>query len=1020
VYVVNSAGDTGTGSGLTGDLRYCITQANSAGGTNTINFDNNLFATPQTITLLSALPVITDDNLIIHGPGASLVTISGNKSVGVLQITANDALIDGLTIANGLAPVGGGLDFSGTGTLKLTHSVLSGNSATQNGGAAANSSGNLYMSYDTLTGNQTTAGTGLGGAIYNQGTLTLYSSTLSGNHSYGSGGALANNGQAMLGNCTLNSNYAAVGYNSGGAVYNRTAATVTLNFCYMNGNSANNGRGGAVFNAGTATIEGSSMMVANNSYSGGALYNGGVTMLTNTTLISNSSKSGGGIFNAGMATLFGTSLYSNSASYAGGALCNGTGNVGSAAMVKIDACTLAGNSTSGLGGALSNNLGATMVVEDQSTVTGNFTTSNYGQGGGLANFGTFTLSHSTLSGNTAAVGGGILNRGQATLRYATLSNNTTTSGNGGGLYNDTSSSSATLTNSTLSGNTAATNGGGIYNAGYVNCNGFTTLSGNATTNGLGGGLFNKNSAKLTNVNFSNNTSSAINASSAGGGIENSGTLTVTDSLLSGNKALSGNGIDKPYNGAGGIDSSGFLGLYDATLTGNVSYYGDGGGIRTSGIAVVDRSTFSGNKATDASLFVSRGAGGAIFCSDNFTMTNSTLSGNYGKGGGILEYDGTGTLTNCTISGNTGAYGAWFGYNYFPTATLTNCTLSGNAFGQIIEFGGANVNSIVTLNNTVAAGASGNQADAYGVFSSNSVNNFIGDGYHLYGISNGSNGNLVGTPQNPIDPQLSGLGNFGGPTLTMKPFAGSPLLAAGDPTLPGLPPTDQRGGPRLRDGTIDIGAVERLSNENGQPAPFNALVRSPPAIAAGALAAPQASAGLPPSQAFMVTGPESAGVHTATRFDLGSPTKDLTRTAAPPRLYRRHELGSPVQQLAPTLVTAEGAFPSTLEATDAPHNGVGSPESIDLTNSGPGAPLTVDDTQYTTDPGRDSLAAAQETDGLQNCIVINTTNRSSADLTSSAVRLSPIFNSGTGFEGGLLDDYFVQEAQSRAGPFGARQ
>src|SRR5690242_1518530 len=38
-YTVNSAADTNTGSGTSGTLRYCITQANIAGGTNTITFN---------------------------------------------------------------------------------------------------------------------------------------------------------------------------------------------------------------------------------------------------------------------------------------------------------------------------------------------------------------------------------------------------------------------------------------------------------------------------------------------------------------------------------------------------------------------------------------------------------------------------------------------------------------------------------------------------------------------------------------------------------------------------------------------------------------------------------------------------------------------------------------------------------------------------------------------------------------------------------------------------------------------
>src|SRR5215831_16207832 len=50
-FTVNSTGDTGAGSGLVGDLRYCITQANSAGGDETIDFDSTVFGTPQTITL---------------------------------------------------------------------------------------------------------------------------------------------------------------------------------------------------------------------------------------------------------------------------------------------------------------------------------------------------------------------------------------------------------------------------------------------------------------------------------------------------------------------------------------------------------------------------------------------------------------------------------------------------------------------------------------------------------------------------------------------------------------------------------------------------------------------------------------------------------------------------------------------------------------------------------------------------------------------------------------------------------
>src|SRR5262245_29284231 len=54
-FTVNSLGDTGTGTGTSGDLRFCITQANGTTGDNTINF-----SVTGTITLHSALPDLSN------------------------------------------------------------------------------------------------------------------------------------------------------------------------------------------------------------------------------------------------------------------------------------------------------------------------------------------------------------------------------------------------------------------------------------------------------------------------------------------------------------------------------------------------------------------------------------------------------------------------------------------------------------------------------------------------------------------------------------------------------------------------------------------------------------------------------------------------------------------------------------------------------------------------------------------------------------------------------------------------
>lgn len=71
IYTVNGLGDAGTGAGLTGDLRYCITQANGAAGPHTINF-----SVAGTINLTATLPVFTRQ-ISIQGntaPGYALAT----------------------------------------------------------------------------------------------------------------------------------------------------------------------------------------------------------------------------------------------------------------------------------------------------------------------------------------------------------------------------------------------------------------------------------------------------------------------------------------------------------------------------------------------------------------------------------------------------------------------------------------------------------------------------------------------------------------------------------------------------------------------------------------------------------------------------------------------------------------------------------------------------------------------------------------------------------------------------------
>ena len=119
-----------------------------------------------------------------------------------------------------------------------------------------------------------------------------------------------------------------------------------------------------------------------------------------------------------------------------------------------------------------------------------------------------------------------------------------------------------------------------------------------------------------------------------------------------------------------------------------------------------------------------------------------------------------------------------------------------------------------LNNTLVARNTGDQAGPdIALFSENSGSTVTLTGDNLIGNSAGSgldSSPLIGTSENPIDPLLAPLGNYGGPTETMIPLPGSPAI---DEVMNSSFITDQRGFARNLNGDDnggafpDIGAVE---------------------------------------------------------------------------------------------------------------------------------------------------------------------------------------------------------------------
>jgi len=155
--------------------------------------------------------------------------------------------------------------------------------------------------------------------------------------------------------------------------------------------------------------------------------------------------------------------------------------------------------------------------------------------------------------------------------------------------------------------------------------------------------------------------------SYGGGVYNSGNLTLTNDTLSGNSA-------QLYGG--GVYNSGTATLTNDTLSGNSAQ--QGGGVVNFGTATLTNDTLSGNSASEA--------GGGVINIGTATLTNDTLSGNSAQqgGGGVIN-DSTATLTNDTLSGNSAQYGGGV-YNYY-TATLNNTVVAnspsgGDIFGSV--------------------------------------------------------------------------------------------------------------------------------------------------------------------------------------------------------------------------------------------------------------------------------------------------------------------------------------------------
>ena len=510
-----------------------------------------------------------------------------------------------------------------------------------------------------------------GGAIYNDGSLTLSDVKLSDNAADSYGGAVFNNGELVVSDSVFDSNdivnrgSASVDY-GGAAIYNWYDGVLTVSGSNFTNNIKNYKNGdrlvGAIATIGDATVSGSNF-VNNSGRWGGAISATGAELRKNSSTL----------------TVSNTIFKDNSALYAGAVYIWGSN-------YNIADCVFDNNTAFGKGNMTpNNNNGGALVVSQVSrfnepitgTISGSKFTNNKAQYGGAAYFnkGFVTITDSVFENNVATAEGGAVDFSHASVKDLVVSiNNSSFVGNkapvAGAIFTNVDSK---ITNSNFTKNTAS----------------------------KGGAVLNENGAKLTvdNSTFKDNA-----ADSYGGAVFNNGELVVSDSVFDSNDIVNRGSAGVDYGGAAIYNwENAKLDISKSNFTNNIKNYVNGdrlvGAVTTIGNATISDSYFVNNSGrwggalaatggvsgsaintidVDGTKFVNNTAlyGGAMFVwASNYTISNSVFDNNsaFGKGdmspnnnnGGALvvtqdNIPVSGKIVNSNFTNNKAQYGgaAW--------------------------------------------------------------------------------------------------------------------------------------------------------------------------------------------------------------------------------------------------------------------------------------------------------------------------------------------------------------------------
>ena len=164
-------------------------------------------------------PLVISGNIGILGAGARLTEIRGDGEFRTMEVpSAVEAWISGVTISDGVEPLGDGGNILNEGELLIVESRITGGLAAT-GAGIANLGGSLTIGYSLIENNTAiTSGAGGGGGISNAGELAdllVSDSTISGN-------SATNGGGIFTGNSTGNNtdlHHVTMTQNTGGALY---------------------------------------------------------------------------------------------------------------------------------------------------------------------------------------------------------------------------------------------------------------------------------------------------------------------------------------------------------------------------------------------------------------------------------------------------------------------------------------------------------------------------------------------------------------------------------------------------------------------------------------------------------------------------------------------------------------------------------------------------------------------------------------------------------------------------------